>query len=94
MFVVLESHLADYCLLSEEHQVEEKEGLKGEKEREAQHTLQANGQEQVIDAILVCGESKEECQKSSIIKGDYYAHDDNTSALKLIAQCYSDSDEA
>ena len=93
LVVVLESHLADYSLLDDELAEEkERERLTREERGEGlTHTTTlhvCHGQEQVVPGTLVDEPGEEHRTSSRDCPGE-----ENTPALKLIAQCYSDSDE-
>ncbi len=82
LIIVLGSYLSEYCLLDDLFGGEEKTGVKGQtemKERVIQATT--HQQQTVITEKSECQEMAAECCK------------EDASALQLIAQSYSDSDE-
>ena len=81
LIFVLGSHLADYCLLDGPLGGEEKRGRPEREDEGATHTTTLR-KEHMIRAEKSLGQMKSSSKEEQ-----------GTSALKLIARCYSDSDE-
>jgi hypothetical protein len=81
LVIVLGSHLSEYCLLDDLFGGEEKTGMKGQTEMEGVIQATTHQQQTVVTEKSECQEMAAECCK------------EDASALQLIAQSYSDSDE-